>query len=89
MIFNTNDTPMYLLTAKKKKVLLGDCPVGMFFYKKELYIKTNEYHLSYILCYKVSSGEILKINEVSSDEFRDLKVKPVKLMDLLKPKATK
>lgn len=85
MIFNTNDTPMYLLTAKKKKVELEDCPIGLFLYKDMLCIKTEDFDNERPKCFIVSTGEILlNANEMSNEDYRNLKVKPVKSMDLIK-----
>jgi len=87
MIFNTNDTPMYLLTAKNKKVRLGDCPVGLFFYKKQLYVKTMHSAGGLPNCYSVSTGDYITNLGSTLEECLNIKVKPVKLMDLLKPKT--
>lgn len=70
-----------LITKKKRKVRLGNCPIGLFMFQNEVCIKTEYWSNGKPECFIVSSGEFFCGGVTDNDEYFDLFVIPL-IIDL-------
>ena len=66
-----------LITKKKRKVRLGNCPIGLFMFQDEVCLKTEYWSNGKPECFIVSSGEFFCGNVTDNDEYFDLFVIPL------------
>ena len=70
-----------LITKKKRKVRLGNCPIGLFMFQDEVCLKTEYWSNGKPECFIVSSGEFFCGGVADNDEYFDLFVIPL-IIDL-------
>lgn len=70
-----------LIKKQKRKVRLGNCPIGLFMFQDEICIKTEYWTNGKPECFIVSSGEILCGGITDNDEYFNLFVIPL-IIDL-------
>jgi len=66
-----------LITKKKRKVRLGNCPIGLFMFQDEVCLKTEYWSNGKPECFIVSSGEFFCGGVTDNDEYFDLFVIPL------------
>lgn len=66
-----------LITKKKRKVRLGNCPIGLFLFQDEVCLKTEYWSNGKPECFIVSSGEFFCGGVTNNDEYFDLFVIPL------------
>ena len=60
-----------LITKKKRKVRLGNCPIGLFLFQDEVCLKTEYWSNGKPECFIVSSGEFFCGGVTNNDEYFD------------------
>lgn len=66
-----------LITKKKRKVRLGNCPIGLFMFQDEVCLKSEYWINDRPECYIVSSGEMFCGGVTDRDEYCNLFVIPL------------
>ena len=68
-----------LITKKKRKVRLGNCPIGLFVFQDEICLKTEYWSNGKPECFIVSSGEFFCGGVTDNDEYFYLFVIPLNI----------
>jgi hypothetical protein len=68
-----------LITKKKRKVRLGNCPIGLFLFGDTICLKTEYWSNGKPECFIVSSGEFFCGGVTDNDEYFDLFVIPLNI----------